>query len=330
MPVLVAGCRPSQAAYDADINILTIGRFAETMAAVRSALRQSDLTLHVTVLDQGSSPETRQLFAAAFAAMDHVSYFTVEHNLGVGGGRNLAAELGHGDVIIGLDNDAVFEDGAVARKVIEEFAGAPELGAIAFRIMAADGATLDHFSWGYPARLKPRFRERFDTTTFVGAGHAIRRAAWAQAGGYDAALFFTWEEYDFCLRVISMNWLVRYDGSLGAIHKVAPEARVEWTDARARYFVRNRLIIGRKWGASWLSLIPRIGGYLFKAVLSGRFAPTLAGVAEAIQGDTNGRRGAMTLRMRRYYQRNENLHRGSLWQRLRDEVFARGNKGPAG
>ena len=93
----------------------------------------------------------------------------------------------------------------------------PDLGALGFNILSADGVTPDTFSWGYPAPLLTRFRERFDTTTFVGAGHAIRRVTWDLVGGYDPSFFFTWEEYDFCLAAIALNWRIAYDGTL-AVH----------------------------------------------------------------------------------------------------------------
>jgi GT2 family glycosyltransferase len=186
---------------------------------------------------------------------------------------------------------------------------------------------LDDTSWGYPARLKGRREEQFDTTTFVGAGYAMRRKTWLQAGGYDEQLFFTWEEYDFCLSAISLGWLIRYDGSLAVIHKVAPEARVGWGGARTRYFVRNRLMIARKWGASWVSLLPRLAGYLLRGLWGRRLRPVLAGIADALRRDGTHQRRLMSPAMRAYLFRNETVHRGSLPERLRVEVFGRRHEG---
>ena len=91
---------------------------------------------------------------------------------------------------------------------------------------------------------------RFDAVTFVGAGHAIRRAAWQDAGGYDEALFFCWEEYDFCLRAITRGWRIRYCGDLVVHHKASRARRVTWSGRRWFHFVRNRLYIERKYGGS--------------------------------------------------------------------------------
>ncbi len=46
-------------------------------------------------------------------------------------------------------------------------------------------------------------------------------AAWEQAGGYDAKLFFCWEEFDFCLRAIALGWRIRYRGDIVIRHKVS-------------------------------------------------------------------------------------------------------------
>jgi GT2 family glycosyltransferase len=226
-PRLIAGSHPP-AEYDADIIILMHNRLAETIPATGSALRQQNISLHVSVLDQGSSEGARAAFIAAFRHSPHFGYYVAEKNLGVGGGRNFLSGLGAGTCIVVLDNDAVFADDLVASRAHALFRESPRLGAIGFKILARDGIHLDEFSWGYPQGLKHAANGNFVATTFVGAGHAIRRTAWTQAGGYDADLFFTWEEYDFSLRAIALDWSILHAGSLAVIHNVSPEARIDW------------------------------------------------------------------------------------------------------
>jgi GT2 family glycosyltransferase len=198
----------------------------------------------------------------------------------------------------------------------------PDLAAIGFNILTSDGKRPDVASWGYPKAMLPQFRGNFDTTTFVGAGHAIRRSAWNAAGGYDTSLFFTWEEYDFCLKAIALNWRITYAGSLNVIHKISPEARVSWSRERMHFFVRNRLIIGRKWGASWLALAPRIFLYLLKAARRGclraAWAGTLAAYNEALPSPQR-----MPRTMRRYIRLNETKRRGTWLDRLRLELLTK-------
>jgi GT2 family glycosyltransferase len=227
----IAGCRPPIDAYDADIIILSLNRLAETVDAIQSALAQRGIAFHVTVLDQGSMAETVSGLAKRFSKAPNFAFYRAATNLGVAGGRNLATSLGHGRIIIALDNDAVFEQPWVAARALRAFNQKPDLGALGFGILSADGIYPDKFSWGYPAPLLTQFRECFDTTTSVpGTPSGPLPGTWLAA--MTQLFFYTWEEYDFCLAAISLNWRVCYDGRLAVIHKVSPTARVPWNAAR--------------------------------------------------------------------------------------------------
>jgi len=277
--------------------------------------------VHISLLDQGSPPEHQVALAEAFNGSRNVSCFVSRKNLGVGGGRNFLSSIGRGRIIVALDNDATFLDDLAVHKAIRAFDDDPSLGAIGFNILSLDGSCIDDSSWGYPASLKHRSDEGFRTTTFVGAGHAIRRKTWDDAGGYDAALFFTWEEYDFCLRAIALGWTISYFGSLRVLHKTSAEERVKWKAGRARLFVRNRLLIGRKWRNSWLSLLPRIIGYIANGAANRHLWDSIVGVFLAISIDGQITKQQMTSEMRDYLRENELRHRGSLSRRVRAEVF---------
>ncbi len=318
----IVGSPPPLGGYDADIIILSFNRPRETHEAITSALRQRGGAFHVTVLDQGSEPEMLRDLTRAFSKSPHFALYDTGRNLGVAGGRNLATALGHGQIIVALDNDATFESNWIVARAHQTFLQNPDLGALGFNILAMDGKHPDLSSWGYPKPLLKLNGKRFDTTTFVGAGHAIRRVTWNAVGGYDTDFFFAWEEYDFCLAAIALNWRIAYDGRLAVIHKVAAEARIGWTARRMTYFVRNRLIIGRKWGQSWLGLTPRIAGYLIKARLHGCLDAALLGVKAALAADTP-RQHDMSKAMRRYIHNNETRHRGSWLNRLRTELLGR-------
>ncbi len=321
-PRLLTGRHPPLGDYDADIIILSLNRFYETCEAIESALSQRSICSHVTVLDQGSEASTVRSLIKRFASETNFAFYSVAENLGVAAGRNLVSSLGHGQMVVALDNDAVFAGPYVVANAVREFRKSPDLGAIGLNILGADGQNIDELSWGYPRPLIKRFRDRFETTTFVGAGYAVRRATWSKVGGFDSSFFFTWEEYDFCLKAIAQGWRIRYDGSLCVVHKASPEARVKWDSDRMRYFVRNRLLIGRKWGASWLSLTPRMLGYLVQAALSGAGRPAFQGILAAFQNDPPVRH-TMTRKMRTYVYVHETRYRGGWLQRLRFDVFGR-------
>jgi len=274
-----APCGP----YDADVVILALDRAEDTVAAIRSALDQAGVMRHVFVVDQGSRPENLALLAATVAGRTDATLIALDRNHGVAGGRNRGSALGHGRVIVGLDNDAEFAAPDTLARLVAALDAAPEIAAIGCRIVTHATGTDDLSSWGYPRRLLWRAGESFDAATFVGAGHAIRRRAWDEVGGYDESLFFCWEELDFCRRVGARGWRVRYRGDIAVRHKVSAEQRVAWSGTRWFWFVRNRLYVGRKHGASWLSLLPRCAIYLLRAWRDGALWQAVRGMREAVR-----------------------------------------------
>ncbi len=274
---------PPQGPYDADVVILALDRAEDTAAAIRSALAQTGVTRHVFVVDQGSRPENLAVVAGVVAGRRDASLVVLGRNYGVAGGRNRGAALGHGRVIVGLDNDAEFATPDTLARLVAALDAEPNIAAVGCRIVTFATGADDMSSWGYARRLLPRAGDSFDASTFVGAGHAIRRTAWDDAGGYDAALFFCWEELDFCCRARGCGWFVRYRGDIVIRHKVSAEQRVGWSGARWFYFVRNRLYVGRKHGASWVELLPRLGIYLVRALRDGALRQAVRGAAAAVR-----------------------------------------------
>ena len=311
--------------YDVDIIILALERTAETLAALASAARQTGISSHIYVLDQGSSAPAVRRLAQAVAGYRNVTLLSVEHNLGVAGGRNLIANRGEGRIIVALDNDAEFATDDTVARMVAALDAEPRLAAVGCRIVTHGDGSDDLSSWGYPVNLLPQAGACFDTVTYVGAGHAIRRTAWQQAGGYDPKLFFCWEEFDFCLRAIALGWHIRYHGDIVVRHKVAAEQRVGWTGERWFYFVRNRLYIERKLDQGWLALAPRTVGYLLKGLRNRQPLQTLRAIRAAARmaprqsGPASPRR--MTPAATAYLTQNDRAHRGSLFHRLRHEVL---------
>jgi GT2 family glycosyltransferase len=318
----IAGALPEQAS-DADILILALDRLDETLDAIQSASAQTGVETHLFVLDQGSRPEVTQRLADAIRMTPRAVLLEAGGNLGVAGGRNLLSGLGRGRVIVALDNDAVFATAGTVAEMVAALDADAGLAAVGCRIVTHGSGSDDLSSWGYPASLLPQAGACFDCVTFVGAGHAIRRSAWERAGGYDAKLFFCWEEFDFCLRAIALGWRIRYRGDIVIRHKVTPEQRVGWSEARWFYFVRNRLYIERKLGSGWVSIAPRAAGYVLKGVRNGLLRATLRAIRGAAgMAPRHGQR-LMSAAAQSYLWRNDLVYRGSVLRRLRTEVLGR-------
>ncbi len=319
---IAGAAHPPTGDYDVDVVILALDRAEETVAAIHSALGQTGVSRHVTVVDQGSRPEALAQLTDAMRNRNDVTLLALEHNLGVPGGRNLGSAHGHGRFIVGLDNDATFASPDALARMAEAFELDPDLAAIGCRIVVDATGEDDLSSWGYPVALLERSRDTFETATFVGAGHAIRRDAWRDAGGYDARLFFCWEEYDFCLRAIGRFWRVRYRGDIVIRHKVSPERRVAWSGDRWFHFVRNRLYIGRKCGQSWLAMTPRMIGYCVKATRNGCLRDTPRAIWAAFVMSSGVKHNKPHPVARDYLRRVDTAWRGTPWTRLRREMLA--------
>jgi GT2 family glycosyltransferase len=319
---LAGAAGPPDGSYDADVVILSLDRPDETEAAIRSALSQIGVSRHVFIVDQGSRPETLARLVDVVAPRQDATLVALDCNRGVAGGRNRGTVLGHGRVIGWLDNDAEFADACTLARAVAALDSDPTIAAIGCRIVLHATGADDLSSWGYPVSLLERAGDTFDAATFVGAGHAIRRAAWDECGGYDEALFFCWEEFDFCLRAIELGWRIRYHGDIAIRHKVSPERRFAWSGTRWFYFVRNRLYIERKWGRPWPSLAPRIAGYLLKGARNVAFWQTLHALLAAVGLSAGVAHRRLSPGARIYLHTVDAVHRGSLLHRLRHEVLA--------
>jgi GT2 family glycosyltransferase len=300
--------------YDADVVILALGRADETIAAINSALAQAQVTRHVFVVDQGSRAEDLARLAAAVGSRQDATLVALDANHGVAGGRDRGIALGHGRIIAAIDNDAEFAETRSLARLVAALDADHALAAIACRIVSYQTGEDDISSWGYPLGLLSHAAESFDVATFVGGGHAIRRSAWDACGGYDEALFFCWEEYDFCLRAIARGWRIRYRGDIAIRHKVSPEDRVRWSGERWRYFVRNRLYIERKWGASWLTLVPRYGGYLVRGIRNGLLRQTLRALPAAVRLSAALPVKRLPQHALAYLRKNDGAYRGARWR----------------
>ncbi len=324
----VAGARGPATPVDADVIILAMDRAEETVAAIASARAQSGIAKHVWIADQGSRPEALATIARAVEGAGDVTLVRLDRNHGVAGGRNRATALGTARAVFALDNDAEFAGPDTLSQAVEALDGDPACAAVACRILVHATGEDDLSSWGYPTGLLPRSAESFDVATFVGAGHALRRRDFEAAGGYDDALFFTWEEFDLSLRLINMGRRIRYRGDIAVRHKVSPEHRFGWTGTRWHHFVRNRLYVAMKHGATPTGLLPRFLAYQVKGARNGVLGQGLRAGPAALAMARRFRPAAGTEHLyaptpaaRAYLARTDAAHRGGTLARLRGEVL---------
>lgn len=313
-------------ATEIDVIILSWNRIDDTIVAIESALAQEDVRARVQVVDQGSHPEHLERLRQFARRCPDVELRELGRNVGVAAGRNIATRMGRAPYVVALDNDAVFAKPDTLAQTTKLLEVEPRLGAIAFRVRNYFTDRDDEMCWDYPEALRPQADREFFVTRFVGAGHAIRRAAFEAAGGYDDSLFFGGEERDISYRILNRGYHIRYVPSLVVRHKVDPEARVRWDSGRYYYAVRNSLYIEYKFGASGWRLARITAGALIKGAYNRLLGQSVRAVLHAVPMAVRFSRQAAAQPLHRlgedtqaYIRRYERGAPEPIWYRLRKQ-----------
>lgn len=314
---------------EVDVILLSWNRAQMTLESIASILAQENVSAAIWVVDQGSKEEDIAMLREGVKDIPNLTLKELKENVGVPAGRNIGTRMGSAKYTVSIDNDAVFEDNGALRRIIDTFEQDGEIGIVGFRIKNFYTGLDDEGSWCYPKPLKSRREEPFWTTRFVGCGHAIRRDAFDKAGGYDDDLFFYWEELDLSYRIINLGFKILYAPAIVIRHKVSPEARVEWGGKRFYFLVRNAIYINLKYSQSKAKSVTLMAGYALKGLYNRLPAKAISGLVDGVkmyssnQADLNDSILCLDERAKSYIQEHETDHRGSLWQRLKNEVFAK-------
>lgn len=245
--------------------VICYNRKSDVRACVRSILAQQYPDVEIIVIDNASTDGTDDMFRQDFSDTQ-VHYFKMTENLGVSGGRNAALERAAGHVLVTIDDDAVLVDDNTTELLVDRFAAEPDLGAIAFRI--EDFHTGEIQRMFFPDKDKSRDPdEEFETTWFIGAGHAIPRKVYDQIGVYRDYRPYGSEEFDLALRVIDHGYRIVYDPRMRVRHKETRTARLPPTRLFALR-LKHRIkaaVLNLPWISVLTFLIVRSGTTLVKS-----------------------------------------------------------------
>ncbi len=305
------------------IVILSLNRPSDTIEAVQSVLAQKGVEPLIWLIDQGSDDQNLKLLKDYFRNHENVYLKELAQNYGVPGGRNRGIKLCDAEVVVSLDNDAVFDSEDSLSQVLSRFLEDDHLGALGFRINNFFSGKLDRPSWVYPRALLPKADNSFLATRFCGAGHALRRSTFLEVGGYDESLFFYWEELDLSYKIINLGYKIAYDPAITILHKVSPEARVNWGDRRFYYLVRNIIYLDWKFYHSVSRLAFLVSGYLVKGWYNGLLRQAMRGVVDGVGMASHLRDKSVILSQaaRNYVSFHDVHYRGNLLTRFKNEVI---------
>ncbi|MGI4845148.1 MAG: glycosyltransferase [Janthinobacterium lividum] len=225
----------------------------QVLAALQSQQRPPD---HVVVVDNGGGPET----GAVLARYPGLDVLRPGGNLGGAGGFALGmrhALAGGCDWIWLLDDDAVPRPdtlerlaGAIAQAGVVAAPGAVAPAVFEFGSLALAHRRRYGLSCGIERTIAPadycRALVPVDTASFVGLLVSARAAA--ACGLPDAALFLSYDDTEYCLRLRRAGWPLWLAPGSVVDHLRAPAGRMRAGPIGSRHYynLRNRIVVARR------------------------------------------------------------------------------------
>lgn len=200
--------------------VITMNR-REVLAPCLESLRAQDYPhREIIVVDNASTDDTVEYMKATYPDVRLVALPT---NEGVSGGRNRGAEAARGEICVFIDDDAWFVEKDAVRKTVEHFARDPSLVCVSYRIESPGGGVEEAKS--IPRRDKKSLTEDYPCTYFCGAGFAVRRALFLDAGGFWPPLVYGSQELDLAYRWLDQGFSLWHASGIRVIHASVPSAR---------------------------------------------------------------------------------------------------------
>ncbi len=210
------------------IAIVTHNRKDDLRAAVRSALEQ-DGSVEVLVIDDGSSDGTPEMLRDEFPEV-RVARF--EGGAGVAARRNDATRLARGEIILSIDDDAVFSSPRIVADTLRYF-DHPRIAAVAVPYIDVGISPLVH-------QRAPDPDDRWVTSVFRNNACAVRRDVLNEVGGYMPDIGWVGEEWDVSLKMLDVGYVIRLGRSEPVHHHTSPKRNSRRIDVYVR---RNELLI---------------------------------------------------------------------------------------
>ena len=225
--------------------VITYNRKNELKECIESILNQTIIPDEIIIVDNSSNDGTDKLFLSGEINHPTIKYYKLDKNLGVAGGRNYGISKSNGDILLFLDDDAVIEPENAFEKVIAKFKEDPSLGVLAFKII--NYYTKKIMSEEFPHKDKSLDPDKeFETTYFIGAGHAIKKEVFDKCGLYPDDYFYGMEELDLSFRILDMGYKIIYFPEIIVWHKKSFYGRItnkeKWINT-----LHNRMCIAYKY-----------------------------------------------------------------------------------
>ncbi len=207
------------------ITIITRDRTEELEAVLASIGTQEWPDVEVLVGDNGSEGKGLGEIRRICEGRRGLKLHEFGRNLGVSGGRNELLRLARGEIVIEIDDDAVFATKDGVPRAVKALKDRPDAGIIAFKITNPGTGGTDRIE--YPFLNKRREVNRAgEAAWFIGCGHAFRRKALDEIGLYHDFFPYGAEELDYAFRAIDRRWSIWYEPTIEVIHRKSQKHRI--------------------------------------------------------------------------------------------------------
>jgi GT2 family glycosyltransferase len=246
----VAATAPARRAPRCSVVIPVYGKASLTRQCLDTLLGGSERApFEIVVVDDCSTDGTREVLAGYG---DHVRVVAHATNTGFATSCNDGVAAASGEYLVFLNNDTVPRPGWLDA-LVGYAERHPRAGAIGGKLLFPDD-TIQHAGVVFVARKQPMHvyagfpadhpavnkSRRFQAVT--GACLLIRRARFAELGGFDTAYLNGFEDIDLCLRLGERGYEVHYCHESVVYHLESVSREAGGEDAR-----RNAVFFHRRW-----------------------------------------------------------------------------------
>jgi len=211
--------------------VVTYGGAEWLLGALESIQRQTVNSREIVVVVNGPDSEAEEVLRGHGL---EVHATILDHNCGVGGGRNAGIALARGEILFFLDDDAELRDPDTVARLLTHFERDPDLGVVGILVIDAAMGAIERRC--IPFRNKRVPPGPTAACYFAGGACAIRRGVFHRVGLYDESLFYGGEELDLSYRLLEAGFRILFDPSVTVLHHAAGRG-----ESLAPYFyARNR------------------------------------------------------------------------------------------
>lgn len=206
--------------------IITHNRKKELKECIDSILVQDYPHYEIIVIDNNSDDGTWGLFEDYFNKFNEIRYVRLRENKGVAGGRNEGIRLAKGDISVFIDDDAVIQYKDSFEKIAAEFRGDAGTGILAFKSLNYYSREINRYEFPHIDKsINPDLK--FETSYFVGVGHAITMNVFKRIGLYPEDYIYGGEELDLSFRTLDAGFNILYLPDVVVLHKKSIEGRFD-------------------------------------------------------------------------------------------------------